>query len=71
MSMQGGGYYNENSTLQGLAIDEALSLLEPPKWKGSSISALVKHFRYLELLCQLCWSSLQPLELVTVGSCMG
>ncbi|EXL94590.1 S-adenosyl-L-methionine-dependent methyltransferase [Fusarium oxysporum II5] len=38
MSMQGGGYYNENCTLQGLAIDKALSLLEPPKSKGTSIT---------------------------------
>ncbi|KAF4501660.1 Benzoate carboxyl methyltransferase [Fusarium agapanthi] len=38
MSMQGGGYYNENCTLQGLAIDKALSLLEPPKCKGKAIT---------------------------------
>ncbi|KAF5716527.1 benzoate carboxyl methyltransferase [Fusarium globosum] len=38
MSMQGGGYYNDNSTLQGLAIDKALSLLEPLKWKGKNIT---------------------------------
>ncbi|KAL5590012.1 hypothetical protein FOVSG1_011879 [Fusarium oxysporum f. sp. vasinfectum] len=38
MSMQGGGYYNENCTLQGLAIDKALSLLEPPKSKGTTIT---------------------------------
>ncbi|KAI1021983.1 hypothetical protein LB504_007268 [Fusarium proliferatum] len=38
MSMQGGGYYNENCTLQGLAIDKALSLLEPPKYQGSTIT---------------------------------
>lgn len=54
MSMQGGGYYNENCTLQGLAIDKALSLLEPPKYQGRSISVLFKHFRYLELLCPIC-----------------
>ncbi|KAG4291749.1 hypothetical protein FPRO06_13002 [Fusarium proliferatum] len=38
MSMQGGGYYNENCTLQGLAIDKALSLLEPLKWKEKNIT---------------------------------
>ncbi|KAF5540040.1 benzoate carboxyl methyltransferase [Fusarium phyllophilum] len=38
MSMQGGGYYNENCTLQGLAIDKALSLLESPKSKGKTIT---------------------------------
>ncbi|KAF5624631.1 benzoate carboxyl methyltransferase [Fusarium tjaetaba] len=37
MSMQGGGYYNDHSALQGLAIDKALSLLEPPQFKGKTI----------------------------------
>ncbi|KAG5791136.1 hypothetical protein H9Q69_009815 [Fusarium xylarioides] len=38
MSMQGGGYYKENCTLQGLAIDKALSLLESPKCNGKTIT---------------------------------
>ncbi|RBR05703.1 hypothetical protein FVER53590_29972 [Fusarium verticillioides] len=38
MSMQGGGYYNKNCTVQGLAIDKALSLLEPPKCNGKTIT---------------------------------
>ncbi|KAF5551399.1 benzoate carboxyl methyltransferase [Fusarium mexicanum] len=38
MSMQGGGYYNENCSLQILAIEKALSLLEPPNFKGKTIT---------------------------------
>ncbi|KAF4987262.1 hypothetical protein FGRMN_10464 [Fusarium graminum] len=38
MSMQGEGYYNANCTLQSLAIDNALSLLEPPEVNGTSIT---------------------------------
>ncbi|KAF5598054.1 benzoate carboxyl methyltransferase [Fusarium pseudocircinatum] len=38
MSMQGGGYYNENCTLQGLAIEKALSLLELLKHEGKAIT---------------------------------
>ncbi|KAG5821127.1 hypothetical protein H9Q74_001893 [Fusarium xylarioides] len=38
MPMQGGGYYKENCTLQGLAIDKALSLLESPKCNGKTIT---------------------------------
>ncbi|KAF5687022.1 benzoate carboxyl methyltransferase [Fusarium denticulatum] len=38
MSMQGEGYYNENCTLQGLAIEKALSLLELPKYEGKAIT---------------------------------
>ncbi|KAF4953603.1 hypothetical protein FGADI_5939 [Fusarium gaditjirri] len=37
VSMQGGGYYNENSSLQGQAIDESLKLLRPSGHQGLSI----------------------------------
>ncbi|KLO80303.1 uncharacterized protein LW93_6513 [Fusarium fujikuroi] len=38
ISMQGGGYYNENSTLQGQAIEESLELLDPSANRGPSIT---------------------------------
>lgn len=34
VSMQGGGYYNENSTLQGHAIDKSLELLSLSEHRG-------------------------------------
>ncbi|KAJ4245735.1 hypothetical protein NW762_013859 [Fusarium torreyae] len=37
VSMQGGGYYNENSSLQKLAIDEYLKLLTPIQCQNPSI----------------------------------
>ncbi|KAK2690815.1 hypothetical protein QWA68_010334 [Fusarium oxysporum] len=37
VSMQGGGYYNENSNLQGQAIDKSLELLRPSGHQGLSI----------------------------------
>lgn len=36
--MQGGGYYNENSTLQGQAIDKSLELLDHSANRGPSIT---------------------------------
>ncbi|KAF4970215.1 hypothetical protein FSARC_2701 [Fusarium sarcochroum] len=36
VSMQGGGYYNENCSLQELAIDKSLELLSPIQGQGSS-----------------------------------
>ncbi|KAF5702083.1 benzoate carboxyl methyltransferase [Fusarium globosum] len=38
ISMQGGGYYNENSTLQGQAIERSLELLDPSANRGPSIT---------------------------------
>ncbi|KYG13685.1 hypothetical protein FVEG_17672 [Fusarium verticillioides 7600] len=38
VSMQGGGYYNENSTLQGHAIDKSLELLSLSEHRGPSIT---------------------------------
>ncbi|KAF5722913.1 benzoate carboxyl methyltransferase [Fusarium mundagurra] len=38
VSMQGGGYYNENSTLQGQAIDKSLELLGSSGHQGPSIT---------------------------------
>lgn len=37
VSMQGGGYYNENCTVQGMAIDKALDLLLPVDYNGESL----------------------------------
>ncbi|KAF5639457.1 benzoate carboxyl methyltransferase [Fusarium tjaetaba] len=38
VSMQGGGYYNDNSTLQGHAIDKSLELLGPSAHCGPTIT---------------------------------
>ncbi|KAF5694105.1 benzoate carboxyl methyltransferase [Fusarium denticulatum] len=38
VSMQGGGYYNENSTLQGQAIEKCLELLGPSVHQSPSIT---------------------------------
>ncbi|KAF5548743.1 benzoate carboxyl methyltransferase [Fusarium napiforme] len=38
VSMQGGGCYNENSTLQGHAIDKSLELLGLSEYRGPSIT---------------------------------
>lgn len=38
IKMAGGGYYNSNSTLQGMAIDKALEVLGPVQFQGQSIA---------------------------------
>ncbi|KAF5973623.1 benzoate carboxyl methyltransferase [Fusarium bulbicola] len=38
VSMQGGGYYNDNSTLQGQAIDKSLERLQPSAYHDSTIT---------------------------------
>jgi hypothetical protein len=39
ISMQGGGYYNDNSSLQKMAIEKSLLMFPPTATEGITISS--------------------------------